>query len=782
MRLLAGCCVCAVLGAEALAHAPKTAAPAAAAAAAPPTPAPVRNPTPAPKVQSGRIRHVLNPTQGCPAHRVDGDLNCHPEDGASQKMCESRGCCWDADFKASNGNVGFCYPKDHGHGTCPYHKNAAINCHPEVGATEASCRARGCCWDKTTTGKNAIWCYPRGPAGKTAGAAIKLKAGATTAAPAKEKSWGSGKGPTDAMPTLPPGAEKALGDTFNHACSLVQVSAPTKTMATTPDLWGIYTLQYETMDSMPVYRQHTYVCDAAALAAAAPSSDARRLAAAAGAADVDMSCTAEHFTGAAAKKPRFLFYDGQAHRWSVAASLMAYSKDAFSGYTEDEDPTKVEAGGWGLADLETKVFAKNNDGIAVTCMDKKAKGDDAAHGRSTEIVTHKISKAGDSGCIKWRKTAGCDPTGPREHEQDQACDTEIAAKLSGYCECASGVHHKVACGHAPFTCKEKCVVSFPMVLAQSGERVWTNQVARNLLVPGSGDWFTSQTVHQWVVFDLGKKVSVKSVHFDLWGSAANPKKTMLQTAPSSKGPWAAVKRFVMGQRLHEYTTTLDSDGISSRYWRLYIQDNWGAKWGLGFNTLRFDDGSAKPSAPDPCHTFHSKETCIYLSATSSNIKMLEGPDHACGWCEETMTCDGGNPQKPSAIACDGVWLFNSLKTATTDPCEEHDDCDKCTDDLKCGWCISSNSCKSNYCKHWSDRQCGNTKSLLHQRNVESSLLQKTKMAAVGLVSAAALLALPTMVIFKRRRAYWHTRANMKDAGPLPPLARLLAQPPPLPPD
>jgi len=47
------------------------------------------------------------------------------------------------------------------------------------------------------------------------------------------------------------------------------VGASTKTVAATPDLWGIYTLQYETMDSMPVYRQHTYVCDPAALAAAA---------------------------------------------------------------------------------------------------------------------------------------------------------------------------------------------------------------------------------------------------------------------------------------------------------------------------------------------------------------------------------------------------------------------------------------------------------------------------------------------------------------------------------
>ena len=462
------------------------------------------------------------------------------------------------------------------------------------------------------------------------------------------------------------------------------------------------------------------------------------------------------------KKPRFLFYDGQAHRWSVAASLMAYDKEVFSAYSEEEDPTKVEGGGWALAkDRETKVFAPNAGGIAVTCKDKASKGNEAAHGRSTKIVGHKITKAEDSGCVKWRKTGGCDPSGPREHEQDKACDASIDAKLSGYCECASGVHHKVACGHAPFSCKDMCKVHFPMVLAQSGERVWTNQVARNL-VTGVGDWFTSQTTHQWVVFDLGKKTTIQAVHFTLWGSSANPKKTMLQTAPSSKGPWAAVKRFVMGQRLRTYTTHLDA--TTSRYWRLYIQDNWGAKWGMGFNKLRFDDGSTKAAAPDPCRTFHSKETCIYLSATSSNIKMLEGPDHACGWCEDTNTCDGGSPKKPEAIACENTWLFNSLAAATTDACEELDDCDKCTDDLKCGWCISSNSCKSNYCKHWSDRQCGNTKSLLHQRNTENTLLHKTKVAAVGLVSAAALLAIPTMVIFKRRRAYWHTRMNMKDAG------------------
>ena len=33
------------------------------------------------------------------------------------------------------------------------------------------------------------------------------------------------------------------------------------------------------------------------------------------------------------------------------------------------------------------------------------------------------------------------------------------------------MHHKVACGHAPFTCGDMCKLHFPLVLAQSDEYV-----------------------------------------------------------------------------------------------------------------------------------------------------------------------------------------------------------------------------------------------------------------------------------------------------------------------
>ena len=53
--------------------------------------------------------------------------------------------------------------------------------------------------------------------------------------------------------------------------------------------------------------------------------------------------------------------------------------------------------------------------------------------------------------------------------------------------------------------------------------------------------------------------------------------------------------------------------------------------------------------------------------------------------------------------------------------------------------------------------------MLHTRNTEKTLLRKTGEAIGGLVGASALLGIPTFVLFKRRRSYWLTRLNMKDA-------------------
>ena len=61
------------------------------------------------------------------------------------------------------------------------------------------------------------------------------------------------------------------------------------------------------------------------------------------------------------------------------------------------------------------------------------------------------------GCVAWRTTAGCDPHGHREHENDRPCNEIIPNTISGYCECGEGL--KVAhseCGHEPLQCSQIC--------------------------------------------------------------------------------------------------------------------------------------------------------------------------------------------------------------------------------------------------------------------------------------------------------------------------------------
>jgi len=60
-------------------------------------------------------------------------------------------------------------------------------------------------------------------------------------------------------------------------------------------------------------------------------------------------------------------------------------------------------------------------------------------------------------CVGWKQTGGCTPDGPRESGSDKACNEEVPAGASGYCECARG--KRVAesdCEHGAFQCAQKC--------------------------------------------------------------------------------------------------------------------------------------------------------------------------------------------------------------------------------------------------------------------------------------------------------------------------------------
>lgn len=69
-----------------------------------------------------------------------------------------------------------------------------------------------------------------------------------------------------------------------------------------------------------------------------------------------------------------------------------------------------------------------------------------------------VPPPGSMGCIGWRQTANCDPTGPRDPKEDKKCDAKITHSFSGFCECGGGYHvASVSCGHPTFSCDYMCL-------------------------------------------------------------------------------------------------------------------------------------------------------------------------------------------------------------------------------------------------------------------------------------------------------------------------------------
>ena len=59
-------------------------------------------------------------------------------------------------------------------------------------------------------------------------------------------------------------------------------------------------------------------------------------------------------------------------------------------------------------------------------------------------------------CSAWRQTAGCDPDGQREPDDDDSCYRTIAPGRSGYCECLGRDDALFTCDHRPLTCEDIC--------------------------------------------------------------------------------------------------------------------------------------------------------------------------------------------------------------------------------------------------------------------------------------------------------------------------------------
>ena len=534
--------------------------------------------------------------------------------------------------------------------------------------------------------------------------------------------------------------EQLVGVTVERACGVIEVRAPADTVRHAPTIWGTYTLQKSSFNKMSTYRQHTWLCDIPKIMRGFLPDDG----------DVKFTCPWQmKKADVASAHQHWLYYDAEGQQWLLSKRL------------GDGRPLMVSPLSDALSPDAASPWAKVNEpptawpDVQVACMDKLTHKQPAHGATSREALRemHVLDSVRDSKCLGWRKTGGCDPDGPRQHAQDKGCHDAIKSAWSGYCACASGIRHKVACGHGVFTCADECKITFPHVIAQSGERVWTNQVARNL-VRAAGDWMSSKVEDQWVIFDLGAHPRpVEYLKFHLWGSNANPRSVMIQVAPHYLGPWTSAGSFTIPMAAKTWDQPVSpSEPVHARYYRLYMLNNWGALWGMGFSRLEFV--AAARAAIDPCGKIGHEDACIYAGPNRDTSTAAAGAAAAaknCGWCKPTGKCAAGS--KDGSTSCsggnaNGGWLWNA-RTAqgpAADACSAYGSCTECTSRLSCGWCMSSSSCKSSDCRDWGARSCPMDQAAIAAADTAAVAKQTYTIAELG--SAALFLFVPAMVMLK----------------------------------
>ena len=178
--------------------------------------------------------------------------------------------------------------------------------------------------------------------------------------------------------------------------------------------------------------------------------------------------------------------------------------------------------------------------------------------------------------------------------------------------------------------------SFPAVLRASGERVWAFGGAANLLLPGGLGWLSTRTRLQWVLFDLGPAPRrVAAVTLELWGNRGSPKTAFLQAGDAPNRVRTVAKVAVGAPGLRSVTVKVrqhrqqhaparssrsprggggarlatqqqqqqqqqQQPPAAMRYYRLFVSENWGAKWGVGFERIVFHCVGADGRGPAAC--------------------------------------------------------------------------------------------------------------------------------------------------------------------------------------
>jgi hypothetical protein len=199
-----------------------------------------------------------------------------------------------------------------------------------------------------------------------------------------------------------------------------------------------------------------------------------------------------------------MFFDGEAQTWNISPFLDENAH--VDMWVHDSAPSP---------DLITEKWRTHGndeaDSVAhVTCTAGPAMGEGVSDGSSLpgdELVAVRDSKVRFpsrhcsmvltthciSQCLAWVPYKSCkgktkDPsaTNPTGNSSGSSCTTMVGSDTAGHCACANGRELEFPCGHSRLNCHAECKVLFPYVIAQSLERMWTHQLASNLVLPTGG--------------------------------------------------------------------------------------------------------------------------------------------------------------------------------------------------------------------------------------------------------------------------------------------------------
>jgi hypothetical protein len=122
---------------------------------------------------------------------------------------------------------------------------------------------------------------------------------------------------------------------------------------------GLYTLQYASYNSMPVYKQHSWLCHA-------PKAESIPI-------TPQLHCTSK-------EKPNHIFYDSLRNMWKVAGDLGGdehfYAQDAVM------EPQDVPKGKWTRMTMDGTVVLKT---LTISCCESEACQTSLAHKKAAAV-------------------------------------------------------------------------------------------------------------------------------------------------------------------------------------------------------------------------------------------------------------------------------------------------------------------------------------------------------------------------------------------------------------